>query len=187
MLGLAKAQSCLQGADGFVTRYVCVQRRCYWKLADTPNIVLMHYRSPGMGKRSGPNSPPTAATPLTMQGRQPAAPGYLPPPEPDTAVSPVSGTTGAGPSSQTHVHAMHPETHLDGMHGHGETKPQVPGADGVPAAMTSPQELAMLSAVAAGDGMAHRAAWDYNAPQSQQAWYQNNSQLVRARRSPCVS
>ena len=29
-----------------------VQRRCYWKLADTPNIVLMHYRSPSANPRA---------------------------------------------------------------------------------------------------------------------------------------
>ena len=42
--------------------WCAVQRRCYWKLAGTPNIVLMHYRSPTAGGR---DSPPTAATPLT--------------------------------------------------------------------------------------------------------------------------
>ena len=55
-----------------------LQRRCYWKLAGTPNIVLMHYRSPGSGKRTDRGSPPTAATPLTIHGR---VPGYLPPPD----------------------------------------------------------------------------------------------------------
>jgi hypothetical protein len=42
----------------------------------------MHYRSPNNGKRMDRNSPPTAATPLTIQGRMPPSVTYLPTPEP---------------------------------------------------------------------------------------------------------
>lgn len=42
-----------------------MQRRCYWKLAGNPNIVLMHYRAPGNIKGRAPN----AATPLHLQDR----------------------------------------------------------------------------------------------------------------------
>jgi hypothetical protein len=55
---------------------VLVQRRCYWKLAGTPNIVLMHYRSPTAGATREVSSPPTAATPLTVQGRLPSDGSY---------------------------------------------------------------------------------------------------------------
>eukprot|EP00892_Ulva_mutabilis_P006727 jgi/Ulvmu1/4426/UM002_0151.1 len=42
-----------------------LQRRCYWKLAGNPNIVLMHYRAPGNIKGRATN----AATPLHLQDR----------------------------------------------------------------------------------------------------------------------
>jgi hypothetical protein len=49
-----------------------MQRRCYWKLAGNPNIVLMHYRSPVPRK----DSEIQGATPLHLQTRVPVSATY---------------------------------------------------------------------------------------------------------------
>jgi hypothetical protein len=162
-----------------------LQRRCYWKLADTPNIVLMHYRSPSMGKRSGQNSPPTAATPLTVQGRIPSAGGFLAPadasgnPSPEVAVN-VSGqqtdSVAQMPPSQGCDHA---EDNLHGVEGNTGSQQVVTGVESATVAavqgLPPVDDMSAINVMSATEHM-NRANWD-SSHAAQQNWY--NNQLVR--------
>jgi hypothetical protein len=93
-----------------------MQRRCYWKLAGNPNIVLMHYRSPGNIKGRAAN----AATPLHLQDRNgtvaegSAMPALAPAPaqadEEPVVAGPVDGSIyQASPASAVDGVSYHPD------------------------------------------------------------------------------
>lgn len=143
---------------------VRLQRRCYWKLAGTTNIVLMHYRSPAPGSRE-PSSPPTAATPLTMHGRMPSSSGYMP----------RAGSARLSPGAEdSHSAPPPPLVPHSGLHAGGIGSLDVK-VDALPG-LLDVSALSQLPPI----GAQPTGPWDFANSAAAGPWFPGGPQLVRA-------
>lgn len=159
-----------------------MQRRCYWKLAGNPNIVLIHYRSPGNIKGRATN----AATPLHLQDRNGAGA------EASTSLagSPAQGDTDAGVAGAVDatMYQANPATAVDGVAYHPDPSIAVPCPDGatpapdgdVDSSVPAPNPGGMIvpapPAIAGPPGSSIPAAhgWEYSTSRD---WYHHDSMV----------